>query len=101
MVENNRASIPMIRERGMKNLLWLLMGFVAIMIYGIGLLSPLTPSEGVPSLAMISVFVGIPVGLIAVGVLLAQSKIIKGIMLLEAFIIIIYILCLLRLQKAI
>jgi hypothetical protein len=101
MAENNRASISMIRERGMKNLLWLLMGFVAIVIYGIGLLSPLTPSEGVPSVAMILVFVGIPLGLIAVGALLAQSKIIKGIMLLEALFILTYTLYLLRLQKAI
>jgi hypothetical protein len=101
ILENNRASMPMIRERGRNNLLWLLMGFVAIVIYGIGLISPLTPSEGVPSLSMILVFVGIPLGLITAAALLSQSKIIKGIMILEALFIIVFTIYLLRLQKAI
>jgi hypothetical protein len=78
----------MIGERSRNDLGWLLVGFVGIVIYGIGLLSPLTPSEGVPSVTMILVWVGIPLGLVSAGALLARSKVVKGMMILEVLAVI-------------
>jgi len=38
--------------------------FIALLIYAVGLIAPLTPSEGLPSLIEIFVFVGGPVAIL-------------------------------------
>lgn len=38
--------------------------FLAICIYGVGLLAPLTPSEGVAALSDMLLFAGVPTGLL-------------------------------------
>ncbi len=37
---------------------------MALLIYAVGLIAPLTPSEGSPSLAVILLFVGVPVAIL-------------------------------------
>lgn len=44
-----------------RNLLAALANLFALLIYIVGLLSPLTPSEGTPDLLSIFIFVGLPV----------------------------------------
>jgi hypothetical protein len=41
-------------------------GMSAWFIFAVGLMAPLTPSEGMPSVAAVVVFVGLPLGLLAV-----------------------------------
>jgi hypothetical protein len=48
-----------------RSLLLVLANLVALLVYAVGLIAPLTPSEGVPSLPVILSFVGIPVVLLA------------------------------------
>ena len=79
----------------------MLMGFMALIIYGVGLISPLTPSEGGPSLAMLLIFVGIPLVLTVGGAMATRSKIIKGILIIAASIIIVFTIYLLRIQRVI
>ena len=44
-----------------RSLLLAAANLMALLIYAVGLVSPLTPSEGSPSLLVILMFVGIPV----------------------------------------
>lgn len=47
-----------------RSLLLELANLVALIVYAVGLIAPLTPSEGVPSLPVILPFVGLPVVLL-------------------------------------
>ena len=47
------------------SLLLTLANLAALLVYAVGLIAPLTPSEGVPSLPVILFFIGIPVVLLA------------------------------------
>ena len=49
----------------MKGLLIILGCVLSWAIYGVGLIAPLTPSEGIPSVFDLMVFVGIPLGILA------------------------------------
>lgn len=46
---------------------------VAVAIFAIGLVAPLTPSEGLPSMPTLAVFVGIPLALLAAAAYRARS----------------------------
>lgn len=48
----------------MKNVLAIIGNLLAIAIYGVGLISPLTPSEGAPTFGALLVFVGLPLALL-------------------------------------
>jgi hypothetical protein len=48
-----------------RSLLLTIANLMALLIYAVGLIAPLTPSEGFPSLAVILMFVGIPVAILA------------------------------------
>ena len=89
-------------NRGSRRILRpVLMGLIAIMIYGTGLIAPLTPSEGGPSLSTILIFVGIPLILIVGGTLITRSLFLKGILIIEALLIIAFTINLLIFQKII
>ena len=47
-----------------RSLLLVLANLGALLVYAVGLIAPLTPSEGVPSLPVILFFVGLPVVLL-------------------------------------
>jgi len=47
--------------------------FFAIFLFGVGLISPLTPSEGMPTLVDVVVFVGVPIVLLLGAALLARD----------------------------
>jgi hypothetical protein len=48
-----------------RSLLLTAANLMALLIYAVGLVAPLTPSEGSPSLLVILMFVGIPVAILA------------------------------------
>lgn len=48
-----------------RSLLLVAANFIALLIYAVGLIAPLTPSEGSPSLVVILMFVGAPVAILA------------------------------------
>ena len=60
-----------------------LMAF-AWLILGVGLLSPLTPSEGLPGLPEIGVFVGLPISLLALAAVLTKGRLLRVFALLQA-----------------
>ena len=47
-----------------RNFLVAIANLFALLFYAVGLLSPLTPSEGTPDLVSISIFVGIPIAIL-------------------------------------
>jgi hypothetical protein len=77
------------------------MGLIAIIIYGTGLIAPLTPSEGGPSLSTILTFIGIPLILIVGGALTTRSLFLRVILIIEALLIIAFTIHLLIIQKVI
>ena len=95
------ATLPAVHENNWRKVVSLILGFVAIIIYGFGLIAPLTPSESRPSLAIELIFVGLPLVLILGGALVTGSKIIKSLLIFEALVIIGFMLYLLEIQKVI
>lgn len=47
-----------------RSLLLTAANLIALLIYAVGLVAPLTPSEGFPSLVVILMFVGVPVAIL-------------------------------------
>ncbi|NOT11953.1 MAG: hypothetical protein HOP23_09000 [Methylococcaceae bacterium] len=58
-----------------RSLLLAAANLMALLIYAFGLVAPLTPSEGSPSLVAILMFVGIPVAILAWCVRACDSRI--------------------------
>jgi len=57
----------------MRVLLVALSYILGFLIYFVGLIAPLTPSEGAPTIGAVSFFVGVPVALLGVAVFSTQS----------------------------
>ncbi len=85
------------REEARVVALWV-MGILASVLFAVGLLSPLTPSEGSPGVGELVAFVGIPLGLLACVVLMSHNKLVRALLLLEAGVIIAFTGLLLRLH---
>ena len=60
----------------------------ALALFGVGLIAPLTPSEGTPSLLAIAVFVGGPLGLIWLSYRWATTSMARLVLILEALVIV-------------
>ncbi len=71
---------------------------LAPLLYGIGLISPLTPSEGRPGLGEVVVFVAIPLLVILYTVAVVRIALIRAVLLLEAGIIVGLTVLVLRVQ---
>lgn len=56
------------------SLLLIAANLMALLIYAVGLVAPLTPSQGSPSPVVILVFVGIPVAILAWGIRACGSR---------------------------
>jgi hypothetical protein len=64
--------------------LWaVILNMIAVILYGVGLLSPLTPSEGIPNMGEIFVFAIIPVVFLGVSGFLARSWGARAIVIIE------------------
>jgi len=58
-----------------RSLLLAAANLMALLIYSVGLVAPLTPSEGSPSLVVILMFVGAPVAILAWGIRACGSRV--------------------------
>ncbi len=54
--------------------LFALTNALALCVYALGLISPLTPSEGLPSVPVLLLFVGLPVALLGACIRVAGKK---------------------------
>jgi len=70
----------------------------ALLIYAVGLIAPLTPSEGLPSLMDIVVFVGIPVALLFWCIRASRSRLIALIVGLQIATVLFFSASLLQMQ---
>jgi hypothetical protein len=59
------------------------MGIVAAILFGVGLIGGLTPSEGKPSLLAWLIFAVVPLGLTLLGSLLVRSWVVRAFLLVE------------------
>jgi hypothetical protein len=50
-----------------------ILNILALLVYGLGLISPLTPSEGMPNLGVILIFAILPIVLLGNSLALARS----------------------------
>lgn len=75
------------------------MGFVAALIFAIGLIGPLTPSYGQPSLTAWLVFSILPLLLTTVAFVAAKQWLVKIVLLAEGSLILLITVGLLRLHK--
>lgn len=73
---------------------------MAAALYVLGLIAPLTPSEGVPELLDVLLFAALPVVLLAIGTVVARSAVLRLLLVIEAGGIVAFTLHLLRLQGA-
>jgi hypothetical protein len=60
------------------------MGLVAAILFGVGLLAGLTPSEGEPSLTAWVVFAIVPLGVTLLGCLVTKSWVVRALLIVEA-----------------
>jgi hypothetical protein len=79
----------------------ILAALAAWLIYGVGLIAPLTPSEGLPSPLEFVVFVGVPISLLVIVTRLARSKTIRVLAVIQTGIILAITSWLLGLQTGI
>ena len=75
------------------------MGIVAAILFGVGLIGGLTPSEGEPSLLAWLVFAIVPLGLTLLGFLTVRSWAVRAFLLVEAGVIVAFTIHLLRLHR--
>ncbi len=75
------------------------MGIVAAILFGVGLIGGLTPSEGKPSLFAWLVFAVVPLGLTLLGSLAVRSWAVRAFLLVEAGVIVALTIHLLRLHR--
>ena len=66
--------MPPINNSFLSIFLFALTNALALCVYALGLLAPLTPSEGVPFMAVLLLFVGLPVALLGVCICVAGKK---------------------------
>ena len=71
---------------------------VAVFIFAFGLLSPLTPSYGLPSVLEVTMFAGVPIALLAACTINARSRPAKVLFALEAAMIAVIFAWLLHVQ---
>ena len=64
------------------------MSIVAAILFGVGLIGGLTPSEGEPSLLQWLVFAVVPLGLTLLGFLAVRSWAVRAVLLIEAGVIV-------------
>lgn len=77
-----------------------LAGLIAGLIYAVGLLAPLTPSEGLPTPVELGLFAALPLAMVAVGSAVTRSVGVRTMLIAEAGGIVGFTLYLLRLQGA-
>jgi hypothetical protein len=75
------------------------LGFAAAIIFGIGMIGPLTPSEGHPTLLVWLVFSFVPLLLTLVGTVVARSWPVKIALLTEGIAIVLWTLELLHVHE--
>jgi hypothetical protein len=71
---------------------------LALPLFVVGLTSPLTPSEGVPSLVELSIFAGLPFAVVLVTSFVVRNRALRTLLLLEAVSIAGFTAWLLKLQ---
>ena len=76
-----------------------IMGIVAAILFGVGLIGGLTPSEGKPSLLAWLVFAVVPLALTLIGSLAVRSRAVRAFLLVEAGVIVAFTIHLLRLHR--
>lgn len=97
------ASEPSARSRrssiGTSGCAVLTANLIALALFGLGLLAPLTPSEGTPTWRELLVHGGVPVALVAGSTVLVRSAWAKAMLVVEAVYIIAFEAWLLRIQR--
>jgi hypothetical protein len=66
--------MPSITNPFLRIFIFALTDSLALCVYALGLLAPLTPSEGLPSVPVLLLFVGLPVALLGVCIRVAGRK---------------------------
>jgi hypothetical protein len=66
--------MPSITNPFLRIFLIALTNALALCVYALGLIAPLTPSEGLPSVAVLLLFVGLPVALLGACIRVAGTK---------------------------
>ena len=82
----------------MHNILAVIGNVLAIIIFLIGLISPLTPSSGIPSISSIFIFVVLPLICLVYAWRIYASKISKYIVMTQGLFIIVFVSYLLMIQ---
>lgn len=72
----------------------------ATIIYGVGLVAPLTPSEGIPSLLELLVFVVVPCAVLVACVIAVNSRPVKALLALQVSSFVGFSIWLLHLQAS-
>ena len=54
-----------------------------VLLYGLGLVSPLTPSEGMPNVLELFVFMACPVAFLSVSLFLSRTRVARAITVVE------------------
>jgi hypothetical protein len=68
------VQLPSITNPFLRLFLFALTNSLALCVYALGLLAPLTPSEGLPSVPVLLLFVGLPVALLGACIRVAGAK---------------------------
>lgn len=66
--------MPSITNSFLRFFLFALTNALALCVYALGLIAPLTPSEGLPSMPVLLLFVGLPVALLGACIRVAGKK---------------------------
>jgi hypothetical protein len=66
--------MPPITSPFLRIFLFTLTNALALCVYALGLIAPLTPSEGLPSVPVLLLFVGLPVALLGACIRVAGKK---------------------------
>ena len=93
------ALMPSIANPFLRIFLFALTNALALCLYGLGLLAPLTPSEGMPSVPVLLLFVGLPVALLGACIRVAGGKWWTGFFGLQILAILAFTIYLLILQS--
>ncbi len=76
------------KTESIRAIAFFLAAVIAILLFGVGLLSPLTPSEGTPSISHLLIFLGVPL-LVSVGGLYLSRNMVERLLILAVLIIIV------------
>jgi len=76
-------------------------GVLAGVIYFVGLLAPLTPSHGHPTLLTLVLFAGMPLGVVILAAAAGRSRLLRALLVAEALAILLFTGCVLHMQGAI